>query len=219
MAKVTWLGQSCFQISVSSSKDNSAEIVIDSFNANGGLKVKKLDADVLLVTHDHPDHNYKENIKGNYFLISGPGEYEVKGVFIRGIPGFHDNVQGKEKGKITMYTIEAEGIKFCHLSDLGQAELTDDQLEEIDGVDVLMVPVGGAGLTIDGQGASKIIAQIEPKIVIPMHYHLPGLKMKLEDVSKFLKAMGKNSVVPQEKLQVKLNTLPKEGMEVVTLLP
>ncbi len=173
-----------------------------------------------MVSHDHPDHNYIKNVKGEYFLITGPGEYEIKGVFIRGINGFHDNEEGKKRGRITIFTIEAEGLIFCHLSDLGQEQLTDEQLEEIGNVDVLMIPVGGGGFTIDGATAHKIISQIEPKIVIPMHYHLPGLKMKLDDVTKFTKAMGKNSsIVPQEKLQVKANTLPKEGMEIVILQP
>ncbi len=220
MAKIIWAGQSCFQLSVSGGKDNSAEIVIDPFNENGGLKIPKFSADVLMITHDHPDHNYTKNIKGDYFLINGPGEYEVKGVFIQGILGFHDNNQGKERGRVTIYIIEVEGLRFCHLSDLGQSELTNEQLEKIGHIDVLMIPVGGGGFTIDGQGASKIIAQIEPKIVIPMHYQLPGLKMKLDEASKFLKAMGKNSsVTPQDKLQVKANTLSKEGMEIVVLLP
>lgn len=223
MAKIYWAGQSCFEISVSNGKENSAQIVIDPFNEAGGLKVPKLSADVLLISHDHPDHNYTKNVKPagdkDYFLINGPGEYEVKGVFIRGISAFHDDVQGKSKGKVTIYTIEAEGLKICHLSDLGQPQLTDDQLEEIGHVDILMIPVGGGGFTIDGQGASKIISQIEPKIVVPMHYALPGLKMKLDDVSKFLKAMGKNSVTPQEKLQIKEKDLSKDGMEIVTLLP
>jgi len=218
MAKISWSGQSCFQISVSSSKDHSAQIVIDPFGEKIGLKEPRLSADILLVTHDHDDHNNVKAIKGEYFLISGPGEYEVKGVFIKGIPAFHDESQGKERGKITIYTIEAEGIKFCHLGDIGQNQLTDEQLEEIGSIDILMVPVGGI-YTISGQEASKIISQIEPKIVIPMHYQLPQLKIKLEDVKKFLKVIGKNSITPQEKFQVKENTLPKEGMEIVLLLP
>lgn len=226
MAKITWSGISCFEISVSNSKDHSSQIVIDPFGENYGLKVPKLEADILLVTHDHPDHNNVKAVKpiakeggGKAILITGPGEYEISSIFIKGIPAFHDNEQGKEKGRITIYTIEAEGIRFCHLGDLGQAQLTDQQLEEIGQVDVLMLPVGGGGFTITGQEASKIISQIEPKIVIPMHYHLPKLKIKLDGVEKFLKAMGKNSITPQEKLQVKSNTLPKDGMEIVVLMP
>src|SRR3989344_7747101 len=200
MAKITWAGQSCFQISVSNSRDHSADIVIDPFDEETGLKVPNFSADILLVTHDHHDHNNVRAVKGTPFLIDGPGEYEVKEVFIKGIPAFHDDKEGKEKGDNTIYTIEAEGLRFCHLGDLGQKQLTDEQLEKIDSVDVLMIPVGGEGYTISSAEASKIISQIEPKIVIPMHYALPKLKIKLDEVSKFLKAMGKPGVQPVDNL-------------------
>ena len=218
MAKISWAGQSCFQISVSNSRDHSADIVIDPFDEETGLKVPNFSADILLVTHDHHDHNNVKAIKGTPFLIDGPGEYEVKEVFIKGIPSFHDDKEGKEKGTNTIYTIEAEGMRFCHLGDLGQKQLTDEQLEKIDSVDVLMIPVGGE-YTIDSAQAQKIIAEIEPKIIIPMHYGLPKSKTKMDDVSKFLKTMGKNSVVPQDKLTVKASTLSKDGMEIVVLQP
>lgn len=218
MAKITWSGQSCFQISVSNSKDHSAQIVIDPFDEKTGLKVPNLSADILLITHDHTDHNNKKAVKGTPFSIESPGEYEVKGVFIKGIPSFHDAEQGKEKGKNTIYTIEAEDLKFCHLGDLGQNQLTDEQVEEIGHVDILMIPVGGQ-YTISSQEAVKIVSQIEPRVVIPMHYDIPHLKIKLDGVDKFLKAMGKKSVIPQEKLQIKLSALPKDGTEVTILLP
>ena len=218
MAKISWAGQSCFQISVSNSRDHSADIVIDPFDEETGLKVPNFSADILLVTHDHHDHNNVRAVKGTPLLIDGPGEYEVKEVFIKGIPAFHDDKEGKEKGDNTIYTIEAEGLRFCHLGDLGQKQLTDEQLEKIDSVDMLMIPVGGE-YTIDSAQAQKIIAEIEPKIIIPMHYGLPKLKIKLEEVSKFLKTMGKNSVVPQDKLTVKASALPKDGMEIVVLTP
>jgi len=220
MAKISYAGQSCFQISVSNGKDHSADIVIDPFDDALGIKVPNFSADILLVTHDHHDHNNVKAIKGDPFLVKGPGEYEVKGVFIQGIPSFHDDVEGKEKGRNTIYTIEAEEMKFCHLGDLGQKQLTDEQLEKIDTVDVLMIPVGGEGYTIDSSFASKIISQIEPKIVIPMHYALPKLKFKLDGVDKFLKTMGKPSISPVDKLTVKASTLPKEGAtEIVVLQP
>lgn len=219
MAKIYWAGQSCFQISVSTSKDHSADIVIDPFDEEKtGLKLPNLSADILLVTHDHHDHNNVKDVKGTPFLIQVPGEYEIKEVFIQGIPSFHDDKEGKEKGQNTIYMIEAEDLRFCHLGDLGQKQLTDEQLEKIDRVDVLMIPVGGE-YTIDSSSAQKIISQIEPKIVIPMHYALPKLKYKLDEVSKFLKTMGKPSVTPQDKLVVKDSTLPKDGMEIVVLQP
>lgn len=220
MAKVYWAGQSCFQISVSNSKDHSADIVIDPFEESfTGLKLPNLSADVLLVTHDHKDHNNVKDVKGSPFIIQGPGEYEVKGVFVQGILSTHDDKDGKEKGQNTIYIFEAEDMRFCHLGDLGQKQLTDEQLEKIDGVDVLMIPVGGE-YTISSTEAQKIISQIEPKIIIPMHYELPKLKIKLDEVSKFLKAMGKTAPAPQDKFTVKTSTLPKEGaMEIVVLQP
>lgn len=216
--KITWAGQACFQISTSNGKDNLVNIVIDPFG-DIGLKEPRFEADVLLVTHEHEDHNNTKSVKGSPFLINGPGEYEVKGVFIQGIDSFHDDKEGKERGKNTIYTIEAENIKFCHLGDFGQKQLTDEQLEKIGTVDILMIPVGGT-YTIDSSDTTKIIGQIEPKIVIPMHYELPNLKFKLDNVSKFLKAMGKNSIEPQDKLTIKASILPKEReTEIVVLKP
>src|SRR5690348_3897600 len=131
--KITFAGQACFAISASASKDNQVNIVIDTFG-DIGLKEPKLEADILLLTHGHPDHNNIKAIKGNPFLVSGPGEYEVKGVFVQGIDSFHDDAQGKERGKNTIYTIETEDIKLCHLGDLGQKQLTDEQVEKIGAV-------------------------------------------------------------------------------------
>jgi len=193
--------------------------VIDPFNKNEAIKLPNLSADILLITHDHKDHNNIEGVKGEPFLVKGPGEYEAKGVFVQGIPSFHDDVNGKEKGQNTIYVFEAEGIRFCHLGDLGQKELTDDQVDKIGQVDVLMIPIGGS-FTIDSSAAQKIIGQIEPKIVIPMHYAADKSDKELEGVDKFLKTMGKNSVTPQDKLIVKDSALPKEGaMEIVVLQP
>ncbi len=219
MAKIYWAGQSCFEISVSNSKDHEANIVIDPFDEKTGLKVPKLSGDIVMVTHDHHDHNNIKAVDGSPFVVKGPGEYEVKGVFIQGIPAFHDDVQGKEKGRNTIYVFEAEDMRFCHLGDLGQKALTDEQLEKIDSVDVLMIPVGDGGYTIDSQAAQKIISQIEPLIVIPMHYALPKAEQDLDGVDKFLKTMGKPNIAPIDKLVVKSSTLPKDTMEIVVLQP
>jgi L-ascorbate metabolism protein UlaG (beta-lactamase superfamily) len=219
MAKLSWAGQSCFELSVAPSKDVQATIVIDPFDEKIGLKLPNFSADVVLTTHDHHDHNNVKAIKGETFLIDGPGEYEIKGIFVQGIDSSHDDAQGKERGKNTIYIIEAEDIRFCHLGDFGQKELTDEQLEKIGHVDVLMIPVGGE-YTISSSEAPKIIGQIDPKIVIPMHYELPKLNVKLDGVEKFLKAMGKTSVEPVDKLNLKYSALPKEGeTEIIVLKP
>jgi len=219
MAKITWAGQACFEISVSVAKDNASTIVIDPFDEKLGLKVPSFTADIVLVTHDHPDHNNLGAIKGKPFVIEYPGEYEKNGVFVQGIDSFHDDAEGKDRGKNTIYVIEAEDMRFCHLGDFGQKQLTDEQLDKIGHVDILMIPVGG-NYTISSSEAAKVIGQIEPKIVIPMHYALPKLKVDLDGVEVFLKAMGKKDTAAQDKITVKASLLPKEGeMEIIVLQP
>lgn len=215
---IYWHGQSCFQVVVSRGKNNQVNIVIDPFSEEIGLRLPKLEADILLTTHGHPDHNNLKAVSGNPFLISGPGEYEIKEVFIQGISAWHDDSQGKERGQMTIYTIEAEELCLCHLGDLGQKELNSEQLERIGGVDILMAPVGGI-YTIDGKEAVKIMSQIEPKIIIPMHYSLPKLKIKLDGLDKFLKAVELKTIEPIQKLIVKKKDLSGEEAKIIILKP
>ncbi len=213
---IIWHGQSCFQIIAAKSKGEQVSIVIDPFDETTGLRVPSLTADILLITHEHHDHNNKKAVAGSPFLIDGPGEYERKGVFIEGIPAFHDDKTGKERGQNTIYTIEAEEMRVCHLGDLGQKELSPEQLEKIGEIDILMVPVGGV-FTIDVKEAGKIISQIEPRIVIPMHYHIPKLKIKLDGVDKFLKEMGRKSAESQPKLLIKKKDLLQDETKIIVL--
>jgi L-ascorbate metabolism protein UlaG (beta-lactamase superfamily) len=216
--KITWKGQSCFEIVTKKRGEIPTSIVIDTFSEDIGLKLGKLKADILLVTHNHHDHNNIKAVSGNPFLIMGPGEYEIKGVFIQGIPAFHDNVKGQERGKLTIYTIETAGLSLCHLGDLGQRELTSDQIEQIGEVDVLMIPIGGT-FTISAKEALKIMSQIEPKVIIPMHYALPKLKIKLDGLDKFLKILGMNSIEPESKLSIRKRDLSEEEAKIIILKP
>lgn len=217
--KISWAGQSCFKIVITKKRGETITLVIDPFEEKLGIKPPSGSADILLVTHNHYDHNNIKSIKGDYFLIDGPGEYEIKRVYIVGVPSYHDDSEGKERGENTIYTIEAEGIKLCHLGDLGQKQLTDLQVEKIGNIDILMVPVGG-NYTISAHDAQNIISQIEPKIIIPMHYKIPGIiKVKLDGLEKFFKVMGQNSIEPQSKFSVKKESLPKEKTEIVLLKP
>ncbi len=199
-------------------KGEKFSILIDPFSPEIGLKLPKTEADVVLVTHGHFDHNYIKGVSGNPFVIDSPGEYEIKENFIQGIDSFHDEVQGEKRGSNIIYTVEAEGMRICHLGDLGQKELTPEQLDRIGQVDILMVPVGGT-YTLEAKGAVKVISQIEPRIVIPMHYRLPKMKVKLEGVDDFLKAMGRKSAESLPKLLVKKKDLPTEETKVVVLKP
>ena len=215
---IIWHGQSLFEITTSRGKNNQVNIVIDPFSQEVGLRLPKLEPNIVLSTHEHYDHNNVKAVGGNYFLIEGPGEYEIREIFIQGIPAFHDDLQGKERGKTTIFTIEAEELRLCHLGDLGQKELTPDQLEKIGEIDILMIPIGG-NYTISGKEAVKIMSQIEPKIIIPMHYALPKLKVKLEGVEKFLKTMGIKKIEPVNKLTIKKKELLEEEAKIIALKP
>lgn len=214
--QILWKGHACFQIIASKGKQEQVKIVIDPYQEDIGLKLSSLEADIVLMTHNHLDHNNEKAVKGTPFIIKNPGEYEVQGVFIKGIFSFHDEQQGKERGLNTIYVGEAEGIRFCHLGDFGEKELSSEQVEAIGDVDVLFVPVGGV-YTIDAKAAAGIIGQIEPRIAIPMHYSAPKLKVKLAGVEEFLKIMGAKSVVPQEKLVLKIKDLPTQETQIIVL--
>ncbi len=208
---ITWYGQSCFKI-----QSGEAAIFTDPFDKEIGLVPPRGQANIVTISHRHYGHNNAGALSGGPLVIDGPGEYETKGINIKGIFSFHDNEEGKKHGTNTIYLIEVEGIKICHLGDLGQKKLTDEQLEEIDEVDILMIPVGGK-YTIDGEEATEIINQIEPRIVIPMHYRISGLKVDLAGVEPFLKEIGAAKKEAQEKLTVKKKELPQEETEVVVM--
>lgn len=208
--RITWHGHSCFKIVT---KDTV--IVTDPFSKDIGLKPIRCEADIVTVSHDHYDHNNTSSLRGSPFLINGPGEYEFKGVVIQGINSFHDEKQGKERGLNALFVMEAEDIRICHLGDLGQKELTDKQIEFLGEIDILMIPVGGI-YTIDSERAVAIINQIEPKIVIPMHYKIPNLTIKLQGVDAFLKEIGVEKQVVDQ-LTIKKKDLSKEEMKVIII--
>ena len=216
--QIVWKGHACFFIVASPEKRSQARIVIDPYEETIGLKLPSTEADLVLVSHDHYDHNNARAIKGEPFIASSVGEYEVKGVFVTGIPSFHDNAKGEERGRNTIFVIDAEDMRLCHLGDLGQQELTAEQVDQIGEVDVLFIPVGGT-YTIDAKAAAHIVSQIEPKIVIPMHYALPKLKAKLAGADQFLKTMGAKTEEPIQKLILKQKDLTQEDTKVIVMSP
>ncbi len=216
--QIIWKGQSCFQIITSQGKNGQVTIVTDPFDETLGLRLPKLEADILLVSHGHHDHANVKAVGGSPFVVDGPGEYEIKEIFIHGIPSFHDAVSGKEKGNNIIYVIEAEDLRLCHLGDLGQKELTPEQVDKIGNIDILMIPVGG-NYTIGDKEAMKVMSQIEPKIIIPMHFQIPKLKLKLDSADKFLKSMGIKSLAPLPKLTIKKKDISAEEAKIVLLNP
>lgn len=214
---ITWHGFSCFRIEEKTSA-GEASLVTDPFEPEDGKKLSRaLAADVVTVSHDHTRHNNVEAVGGTPFVILGPGEYEVKDLFITGVPTFHDKVEGQEKGQNTMYYIIAEDVHIVHLGDLNHA-LEPKHMEEFHNIDVLMVPVGG-GTTLDAKRAAEVVRQLEPRVIIPMHYKAGGIGTKLDGVEPFLKAMGLAKPEVQNKFKLAKKDLPQDEMKVVLLDP
>jgi len=181
------------------------------------LKFPKISADLVTVSHAHDDHSFVQAVSGVKKIIDGPGEYEIAGVSIIGSRTYHDSKKGVERGKNTIYVIEMDDLRLVHLGDLGH-RLSEDMLEELGEVDVLMIPVGGV-YTIGPGEAGEIVRDIEPAITIPMHYKTPGLNPdtfgELSSVDEFLKETGL-PVERIEKLSIKKSELGEE-MKVVVL--
>ena len=204
---VTWLGHGCFRL-----RGRSAAVVTDPFPPAIGLKLPRLDADLVTISHEHENHSYTQVMRDAY-EIRGPGEYEVAGVSVIGVPTFHDAQKGAKHGRNTVYLIEIDDVRVCHLGDLGHA-LDDAEAEAISAPDVLLVPVGGH-TSINAAQAAEIVRQLEPRFVVPMHYAIPGLKLELDPLDRFLKEMAVAASEPQPKLSVSASSGEYETKVVV----
>jgi L-ascorbate metabolism protein UlaG (beta-lactamase superfamily) len=212
MPDIQYLGHSCFRL-----RGRDGIVITDPFDRSVGLDVGRPTAHIITVSHDHPDHANVGAVKPareKAFTINGPGEYEVGGILISGVRTYHDKKQGAELGRNTVYVIHIDDVVFCHLGDLGH-ELTTHQIDEIGSVDVLFVPVGG-GETIGPAEAASVISQIEPRIVVPMHYAQAGQSSFMADlapIEKFTHELGLKEFVAEEKLTISSTNLPAEGDE------
>jgi L-ascorbate metabolism protein UlaG (beta-lactamase superfamily) len=206
---INWLGLSCFRI-----RGGQAVIITDPFPPNSGYTLGKQTADIVTVSHQHASHNYVQGVSGPPRIVSGPGEYEISNVIILGLTAYHDAVKGQSRGKNTVFLMEIDGVTICHLGDIGHV-ITDQALEQLGKIDILMLPVGGV-TTITAAMAAETIRKLEPKIVLPMHYKTPQIKRELEPVETFLKEMGQGPTEPKPKLNINKNNLPLT-MQVVIL--
>ncbi|MBD3244531.1 MAG: MBL fold metallo-hydrolase [Candidatus Moranbacteria bacterium] len=212
--KISYIGHACFKIETKSDKDEKLIIYIDPFDKSIGLKPPKGVADLVLSTHDHFDHNYTKELDKGFFYINNPGEYSYKGVNVKGIQTYHDEEKGRSRGLNTVYVIENEKLKVCHLGDLGHT-LSQKQADEIGSIDILMIPVGGT-YTINPKQAVEIVKLIEPSIIIPMHFNQKDLQLSgLEEVEKFYNELGKQPKETVEKLNINANNLNPEETEVI----
>jgi len=206
--EIDWFGLSCFRL-----RAREATVVSDPYEKNIGLKFPRPRADIVTISHNHAGHDYADGVPGNPKVLAGPGEYEISNVFVTGVQTFHDKRGGKDRGKNTVYVINIEGLNVCHLGDLGHVP-TQAQAEAIGQVDILLVPVGG-GNALNASDAAEVVSLFEPMLVIPMHYRVPDLTVKLDSVDKFIKEMGIKAPSKIEVLAVKRDGLPKETQVVL----
>ncbi|MDZ7798888.1 MAG: MBL fold metallo-hydrolase [Patescibacteria group bacterium] len=209
--KIKWYGLSCFNV-----KTKKANILIDPFNSKVGLKPPRLKVDLLLISRDDKEHNNKKSATGKPYVIDSPGEYELHNVFVFGIRGFTDEKK-KSKQPLTMFLIQSEGITIGHLSNINCVP-SEKYLERLENVDILFVPVGGKN-TLEAEQATKIISEIEPRIVVPMYYKTPKLKVDLESADKFVREMGLKEREVIDSLNIKKKDLPQEETKVFLLKP
>jgi len=213
--KIKWYGHAAFLIT----SDEGTKIIIDPYEPGafgGQLSYGKIkdQADIVLTSHDHADHNYTQDLPGTPQVVKGSGSKTLKGISMKGVPTYHDPSQGSERGANTIFTIKINNIQLCHLGDLGHL-LSDKELAEIGPVDILLIPVGGF-FTIDPREATRVAEQIKPRILIPMHFKTGKCGFSIAPVEDFLK--GKANIKRPKTSEATFDkaTLPQQ-MEIVVL--
>lgn len=211
---IQFFGASCFKITTKIGNDEIA-IITDPYSEKVGKLPRSFAANILTVsrkTHEH--HNDVEAVAEGAFLIDSPGEYEVKGIPIYGTPSLHETKEAKDYHKNTIFHFLVDDIRVVHLGGLSQP-LTDDQLAQIGEVDVLMIPVGG-GDVLAAAAAADLVARMEPRVVIPMHYKMKDLTLAAGAVEPFIKEVG-SKVIETDKWKVAKKDLPQDETFIVLL--
>jgi L-ascorbate metabolism protein UlaG (beta-lactamase superfamily) len=206
--EITWLGHSCFLI-----RGKEKTIITDPCHPDLGYRLGEPEADIVTLSHFHPGHSYIEGVANEPKQIKSPGEYEIGGTFITGVATFHDDKKGELRGKNTIYVIEMDGITLCHLGDLGHP-LDPHLVEELGDIDILFLPAGEVS-TIPVDTAVEIVRQLEPPIVIPMHYKTKAFTGNLSLVDKFLDKMRIRELEAKSKLSITSSSLPTITQTVV----
>ena len=208
--EITWYGHSCFRLT----ERGMATVVTDPFdNASIGYDALKLKADIVTVSHEASGHNYTKAVKGTSHVITGPGEFEIGGVFITAVQTNGQSKKDNDEPRNTLYVFDYDGITVAHLGDLRKVP-TQTQVEALGSVNVALVPVGSGG-GLNAAKAAEVISLIEPNIVVPMHYETKDSKLKLDTLDKFLKEMGLSTSKPEPSLKVSRTGLPEETHVVV----
>jgi L-ascorbate metabolism protein UlaG (beta-lactamase superfamily) len=207
--EITWYGHSCFRIN----ERSMATVVTDPFDhAEIGYSELQLKADIVTVSYDAPGYNHMKAVKGSNWQITGPGEYEIGGVFLTGVPT--EKKEKENNGRNMVYVFDYDGVTVAHLGNL-TGVLNRKEVEALGKVDVLLVPVGG-GKGLTAAKAAEVVNLIEPGIVVPMHYKTPDVKVQLGELNSFLKQMGiSEKPKPEENLKVTSRDIPEETKVVV----
>ena len=210
---VKWLGHACFLIT----SEKGFRVITDPYGAMGGLFYGpiKEPADVVIITHDHLDHNNAGVVAGAE-VVKGPGTKKAKGIEFLGVPTHHDEKGGRERGEVTIFCFTLDGLRLCHLGDLGRS-LSDAEAKQIGKVDILFIPVGGF-YTIDARGADGVVDQLGPGVVIPMHYKTPRLAWSIAGVEPFLQGKPRVRQVKGSEVELRADQLPL-AQEIVVLEP
>jgi L-ascorbate metabolism protein UlaG (beta-lactamase superfamily) len=199
--EITWLGHSCFRI-----RAKEATVVTDPCDKNTGYSLGRPTADLITVSCDDPAHNVVGAVAGDPRVIDGPGEFEISGASVIGVTTWRG--KDKDAGRNVAFVIEVEDVRIGHLGSIGHVP-TSDQVEQMGGIDILMVPVGG-GDSLDAPPATETINLLEPKLVIPMHFQTDAEKQKLDPIDRFLKEMGAKTPERHQKISVTRSSLPDE---------
>lgn len=204
--EITWYGHSCFRLM----ERGMATVVTDPYDHEAaGYEPLKLKADIVTISHEAPGHNFAQAIKGKSHVLTGPGEYEIGGVFITGVQTNGYGKRSPDEPRNTLYVFDYNGVTVAHLGDLRRVP-SQTEVEALGTVHVALVPVGSVNGGLNAAKAAEVISLLEPGIVIPMHYQTPGSLIKLAPLSKFLKEMGLSNVPEQDTLKVSLSTIPEE---------
>lgn len=208
--EITWYGHSCFRLT----ERGMTTVVTDPYdNAIIGYKALSLKADIVTVSHDAAGHNNTKAVKGTSHVLTGPGEYEIGGVFITAVQTNDNRKNDNGELRNTLYVFDYNGIKVAHLGDLKRIP-SQKEVEALGAVNVALVPVGSGG-GLNAAKAAEVISLLEPNIVIPMHYATKDVKMELDSLDKFLKEMGLGTSKSEESLKVTQSGLPQETRVVV----
>jgi L-ascorbate metabolism protein UlaG (beta-lactamase superfamily) len=213
--KIKWYGHAAFMIT----SDQGVKIITDPYESGAygdqlSYAVIKDQADIVSISHDHADHNDTKSLPGSPEIVKGSGSKTVKGISIKGIPSYHDSSKGSERGVNTIFTFFVDGMKICHLGDLGHI-LSEKELAEISPVDILLIPVGGY-FTIDPKGATKVAEQIKPKVLIPMHFKTNKCGFPIAPVEDFLKGKPNLKRPKASEVAFEKKALPQK-MEIIVL--